>query len=154
MAKRGSLCETRCDVWHQQYRAAGVATVVHCHPKVGVDRQGKVFFSGVGPPDYMGAYRGLSETWYGICFDAKETAKPNLAYSMVKPHQAQHLEAFHIAGWSTGIVALHTGVNVMMWYPWTLNRNDFFNSKRGSFHSGIIIDPKAGWLETAMEVGL
>lgn len=156
MAKRGSLCETRCDVWHQRYREQGVATVVRCHPKVGVDRQGKVFFSGVGPPDYMGAYL-VDGVWRNICFEAKETAKPNLAHSMLKPHQAQLLEAFNIAGWDTGIVALHTSnhdKDRMVWYPWILNRDSYFHDGKGSFYSGYPINPTVGWIDLARGLGL
>lgn len=138
--KRGLACETRLDIWHQQYRVLGVATVIHAHPKVGVDRNGKVFFAGEGPPDYLGAFR-VRDRWTSIAFEAKETKKSRLPFSALSLHQAQYLEGFHIAGWVTGVAGMVQGD--MFWFPW-VDQRDRYWSQVGSFEAGIPI-PSEGW---------
>lgn len=144
--RRGARLELQLDVWHRRYREDGAATVVKCHPGVRVDKNGKLFFSSVGPPDYMGALA----TGRGICFEAKESAKPSLPLSCLPLHQAQLLEAFHLAGWISGIVGmLPAGY---FWFNWADNRERYWSGKRGSFQPTVKLGPD-GWINATEVVG-
>lgn len=145
--KRGSSWESVLDVWHQRYRTHGVATIIHCHPKASVAKDGRVFWEAKGPPDYMGAALIGSE-WSPIVFEAKETKSKKLAFSMLMHHQAQYLEAYTMAGWITGVAAAVDGR--YLWFPWRRNNDAWFEKTRGSFEHGIEI-PEDGWISVVGE---
>lgn len=141
--KRGSLWETRLDVWHQSYRASGEAVIVHLHPRASVGKEGRIFFAAKGPPDYMGATARKGN----FIFDAKEVGPGKKLYtSLLAHHQAQYLEGYSkMPGWRAGVMG-KLGTR-MFWFDWAIFGPLYWDGALDFDPSLAVEFGKTGWLE-------
>ncbi len=68
--------------------------------------------SSKGPPDYVVCYQGR-----GILLEAKHTRDDRLKLSLLRVHQAQHLEAWQRHGGVSGLLVSIQGLSLAV--PWT-----------------------------------
>lgn len=85
--KRGADWQAALELRHYQYHKADQARIWPAHPGAKVVR-GRALFDAKGPPDYFGTISGRL-----LLFDAKSTEEETWPISLLKPHQAQDLEA-------------------------------------------------------------
>lgn len=97
MGSRGSAFEELINRQNELYLDRDVAYVQKIATPVRVlETQKRGTFKGVftqSTVDYVGVFRGR-----GIAFDAKETKKPSLPLSSIKPHQIDFLKRFDACG--------------------------------------------------------
>jgi hypothetical protein len=143
--KRGAGWEAQLDFWHHQYLEAGTARIKRHHPGVlGVN--GKLRFTGVGPPDYDGDI-GSDGKPRPVVFDAKESKEHSLYVTRLPLHQAQDLEGFWARGWYA-FIAFRSGAGDFV-LPWRNLREDYWSTekpKKFNLDCAIPMKP-SGWLE-------
>ena len=135
-ANRGVAFERLLETWHARYRAANPsrAIITRCEPPVKQlsERSAAGTFLATytarGPVDFIGFLPGPAPV--GVAFDAKSTQAARWQFSLLERHQAQHLEAVHIAGHLAFIALDLDGRTFVLpwerlrdrWWNWALNQ--------------------------------
>ena len=118
--KKGSQWELQLDLWHKEYRKAGLATAFRCHPGV-FGKDGALSYKSKGPPDYTVFLPGRV-----LVFDAKDCAGKRLDFKMIADHQGVDLEAVHKMGHTAGIMARLRGSERPYRFFWWSDINMFY----------------------------
>lgn len=118
----GKVLEVQLELRHRQYREAGLATVVHCHPGVKFLGDGDVVPNSKGPPDFMGTLSSARS----VVFDAKETRRKTWPFGSLEDHQARDLGSFDTMGALSFLFIRYVKQREDYVLPWADIREDWW----------------------------